>query len=137
MTMGFDEESPPTLTMHNDGKDTLLVVNGVTIAKRGHPGTAQAGTWISLEPGWTVGFNEDQSQIWARYDGVQVHSMLRSLRSRRPGRRGFTARSSPGPRQTERLYGAFYRHWRAGTFWGGTMPPIKGSWGTAVKQEKP
>jgi hypothetical protein len=73
MTMGFDEESPPTLTMQNDGKDTFLVVNGVTIAKRGHPGTAQAGTWISLEPGWTVGFNEDQSQIWARYDGVQVH----------------------------------------------------------------
>ena len=37
------------------------------------PGTAQAGTWISLERGWTVGFNEDQSQIWVRYDGVQVH----------------------------------------------------------------
>jgi hypothetical protein len=34
MTMGFDEESPPTLTMHNDGKDTFVVVNGVTIAKR-------------------------------------------------------------------------------------------------------
>jgi hypothetical protein len=66
MTMEFDEESPPRLTMHNDGKD-------VTIAKRGHPGTAQAGTWISLKPGWTVGFNEDQSQLWVRYDGVQVH----------------------------------------------------------------
>jgi hypothetical protein len=57
MTMSFDEESPPTLTMHTDGKDTFLVVNGVTIAKRGHPGT----------------FNEDQSQLWVRYDGVQVH----------------------------------------------------------------
>jgi hypothetical protein len=73
MTEGFDEETPPTLTMLNDGKDTFLVVDGVTIAKRGQPGTPQAGTWISLEPGWTVGFNEDQSQLFVRYEGVQVH----------------------------------------------------------------
>jgi hypothetical protein len=73
MTEGLDEETPPALTMLNDGKDTFLVVDGVTIAKRGQPGTAQAGAWISLEPGWTVGFNEDQSQLWVRYDGVQVH----------------------------------------------------------------
>jgi hypothetical protein len=26
----------------------------VKIAKRGHPGTPQAKTWVSLEPGWTV-----------------------------------------------------------------------------------
>ena len=73
MTMGYDEETPPELTMLNDGKDTFIVVDGVTIAKLGHPGTAQAGTWISLEPGWTVGFNEDQSQLLVRYKGVQVH----------------------------------------------------------------
>jgi len=73
MTEGFEEETPPTLTMLSEGKDTFVVVDGVTIAKRGHPGTTQAGTWISLEPGWTVGFNEDQSQLWVRYDGVQVH----------------------------------------------------------------
>ena len=59
--------------MLNDGKDTFIVVDGVRIAKRRHPGTAQAGTWKSLEPGWAVGFNEDQSQLWVRYDGVQVH----------------------------------------------------------------
>jgi hypothetical protein len=29
-------------------------LDGVRIAKRGRPGTLQAGTWISLEPGWTV-----------------------------------------------------------------------------------
>ena len=73
MTMGFDEETPPELTMLNDGKDTFIVVDGVTIAKLGQPGTAQAGTWISLEPGWTVGFNEDQSKLFVRYDLVQVH----------------------------------------------------------------
>ena len=73
MTKGLDEETPPKLTMLNDGKDTFVVVDGVRIAKRGHPGTAQAGTWISSESGWAVGFNEDQSQLWVRYDGVQVH----------------------------------------------------------------
>ena len=57
--------------MLNDGKDTFVIVDGVTIAKLGQPGTAQAGT--SLEPGWTVGFNEDQSQLFVRYDRVQVH----------------------------------------------------------------
>ena len=67
------ETVPPTLTMHNDGEDTFVVADGVTIAKRGRPGTAQAGTWISLEPGWTVSFNEDQSQLLVRYEGVRVH----------------------------------------------------------------
>jgi hypothetical protein len=59
--------------MRTDGKDTFVVVDGVTIAKRGHPGTAQAGTWISLEPGWTVSFNEDQSQLLVKYEEVQLH----------------------------------------------------------------
>jgi hypothetical protein len=68
-----DEGTPPALTMLNDGKDTFVIVDGVTIAKRGRPGTAQAGTWISLEPGWTVTFNEDQSQLLVRYESVQVH----------------------------------------------------------------
>jgi hypothetical protein len=30
-----DEGIPPALTMLNDGKDTFVVVDGVTIAKRG------------------------------------------------------------------------------------------------------
>jgi hypothetical protein len=39
MTKGFDEETPPALTMLNDGKDTFVIVDGVTIAKLGQPGT--------------------------------------------------------------------------------------------------
>jgi hypothetical protein len=34
--------------------DIFIVRNGVKIAKRGHPGTPQAKTWVSLEPGWRV-----------------------------------------------------------------------------------
>ena len=67
------DRAPPTLTIHNDGKDTFVVADGVTIARRGHPGTAHAGTWISLEPGWTVSFSNDQSQLFVKYEEVQVH----------------------------------------------------------------
>jgi hypothetical protein len=37
-----------------DSKDMYVICDGVKIAKRGHPGTRYARTWISLEPGWTV-----------------------------------------------------------------------------------
>ena len=68
-----DEGTPPALTMLNDGKDMFVIVDGVTIAKRGRSGTLQAGTWISLEPGWTVSFNEDQSELLVRYEDVRLH----------------------------------------------------------------
>jgi hypothetical protein len=38
----------------DDGRDMFVMVDGVKIAKRGRPGTPQAKTWISLEPGWSV-----------------------------------------------------------------------------------
>jgi hypothetical protein len=67
------ERDPPTLTIRNDGEDTFIVADGVAIAKRGRAGTAQAGAWISLEPGWTVSFNEDQSQLLVKYEDVRLH----------------------------------------------------------------
>jgi hypothetical protein len=73
MEKGFAKNAPPTLTMHNDGEDTFVVADGVTIAKRGRPGTAHAGTWISLEPGWTVSFNKNQSELLVKYEDVQKH----------------------------------------------------------------
>ena len=39
-----------------DGKrilDIFICIEGVRVAKRGHPGTPQARTWVSLN-GWTV-----------------------------------------------------------------------------------
>jgi hypothetical protein len=67
------KNAPPTLTILNDGEDTFVVADGVTIAKRGLPGTPQAGTWISIEPGWTVSFNKDQSQLLVKYEEVLAH----------------------------------------------------------------
>jgi hypothetical protein len=44
-----DKPTPPRdLAIVDDGNDVFIVLDGVQIAKRGHPGTLQAGTWISL-----------------------------------------------------------------------------------------
>jgi hypothetical protein len=40
--------------IETDGTDAFVIYNGVRIAKRGQPNTPQAGTWISLEPGYRV-----------------------------------------------------------------------------------
>jgi hypothetical protein len=40
--------------IESDGGDLFIVADGVRIAKRGRPGTPQARTWVSLEPGWSV-----------------------------------------------------------------------------------
>ena len=37
-----------------DRTDAFVVYNGVRIAKRGQPNSPQAGTWVSLEPGFRV-----------------------------------------------------------------------------------
>jgi hypothetical protein len=38
----------------------FVVYNGQRIAKRGEPGTPQAGTWVVLAPGYAVtGFTQD------------------------------------------------------------------------------
>jgi hypothetical protein len=42
----------------------MALFDGVRIAKRGEPGTPQAGTWVSLEPGYEVtGGTSDQDPL--------------------------------------------------------------------------
>ena len=41
-------------SIESDGRDAFVVYNGVRIAKRGQPNTPEAGTWVSLEPGFRV-----------------------------------------------------------------------------------
>ena len=54
-----------------EGRDIFIVKDGVKIARRGHPGTSQPKTWVSLEPGWTV--TDDGFEMTIIYDGVTVH----------------------------------------------------------------
>src|SRR5262249_5592947 len=42
------------VSIEADGIDAFVVYNGVRIAKRGQPNTPEAGTWVSLEPGFRV-----------------------------------------------------------------------------------
>jgi hypothetical protein len=49
-----------------------VVFNGRRIAKRGHPGTKHAGTWVSLEPGFAVYSNQDLGELVIEENGVAV-----------------------------------------------------------------
>jgi hypothetical protein len=57
----------------SDGTDIFVVVDGLKIAKRGHPDTSHAKTWVPLEPGWDVVDGENLETIAIRYNGVAVH----------------------------------------------------------------
>jgi hypothetical protein len=61
---------PPECIIEFTGEDVFMVFNGVKIAKRGHPKTPQAGTWVSLEPGWRV-FG-GKSDLVVEYEGTRV-----------------------------------------------------------------
>jgi hypothetical protein len=55
------------------GQDEIYVIfDGKRIAKRGHPETPQARTWVSLEPGYVVLSSEDLSALVVLYNGVPV-----------------------------------------------------------------
>ena len=55
------------------GFDEMYVVfDGVRIAKRGRPNTSQAGTWVSLEPGFVVLDNTDRTAILVEKNGVRL-----------------------------------------------------------------
>ena len=52
------------------GTGVFVVFEGVRIAKRGEPGTPQAGTWVSLEPCYEVvgGTSEKDPLVVTRKD---------------------------------------------------------------------
>jgi hypothetical protein len=62
----------PTAAIEADGENLFVVFDGVRIAKRGHPDTPQARTWIPLEPGYAVYSNHDHSEIAVEKNGVRV-----------------------------------------------------------------
>ena len=74
VTINDDPEQGPKIEIEEDGPDTFVIVNDVTIARRGHPGSSEAGTWVSLQPGWTVTSSEDNGRMEIRisYDGKVV-----------------------------------------------------------------
>jgi hypothetical protein len=63
----------PVCELHNDGENVYVLVNGMKIAKRGAPDTAQAETWIMLEPGWIVRDVDHGNAIEVRFEGARIH----------------------------------------------------------------
>jgi hypothetical protein len=71
---------PKVVKIESDGHDIFVVVDGGKIAKRSHPDTPQAKTWVSLEPGWVVldgpaltDPDEESSYVEISHHGVRVH----------------------------------------------------------------
>jgi hypothetical protein len=60
----------PECQVVSDGNDLFVVLDGVKIAKRGHPGTPHAKTWISLEPGWVV--RSANEKMIVEHKGVRI-----------------------------------------------------------------
>jgi hypothetical protein len=63
----------PTCEIQSDGQEVFVIVNGVTIAKRGNRGPAKYGTWIMLEPGWVVRDITQGEAIEIRFEGASIH----------------------------------------------------------------
>jgi hypothetical protein len=59
--------------MTSDCTDIFVVVDGVKVAKRGRPSTPQAGTWVSLEPGWRVFDQNYPEAVVVEHNGLRVH----------------------------------------------------------------
>jgi hypothetical protein len=56
-----------------EGGAFFIEVEGVKIAMRGLPGTPEAETWISLEPGWEVTDDPDSSSIAITNNNVKMN----------------------------------------------------------------
>ena len=69
----LNKKQRSTCAMECTGDDLFIVFNGVRIAKRGYPDTAQAKTWVSLEPGCRVLDGPNLDSIAIESDGVRVH----------------------------------------------------------------
>jgi hypothetical protein len=50
--------------------EIYVIADGLRVAKRGHPGTAHAGKWIPLEPGYVVISDADLSVLTIEKNGV-------------------------------------------------------------------
>jgi hypothetical protein len=59
-------------SIESDGIDVFVVYNGVRIAKRSHSGTPLAGTWMSLEPGYTPRDKNYPQELVIEYEGKVV-----------------------------------------------------------------
>jgi hypothetical protein len=63
----------PVCELHDDGEHVFVIVDGQKIARRSRPGSATTGTWIVLEPGWTVRNLRNGKTIEVTYQAATIH----------------------------------------------------------------
>ena len=63
----------PECEIIGDGDDIYIVLDGERIAKRGRPGTKQAGTWVVLEPGYAVHDDDDGNIVVEVTEPPRLH----------------------------------------------------------------
>jgi hypothetical protein len=63
----------PELKVEVTETDIFVHIDGKLIAKRGHPCTPQAETWVSLEPGYQVLDNKDKTELIVLLNGTRIH----------------------------------------------------------------
>ena len=59
-------------SIESDGIDVFVVYNGTRIAKRADSNTPQAGTWVSLEPGYQVSDKDYPAKLVVECEGKVV-----------------------------------------------------------------
>jgi hypothetical protein len=60
-------EAVPVENSDTGRQELYIVYDGMRIAKRGYPGSPQAGTWVSLEPGYRV-LDSGKRELVVEYD---------------------------------------------------------------------
>jgi hypothetical protein len=64
-TVGMTEKQQAECTIESDGTGVFVVFEGVRIAKRGEPGTPQAGTWVKDARALSFGLSvRESAQSW-------------------------------------------------------------------------
>jgi hypothetical protein len=61
----------PPVEIKEIENELFVLVDGVPM--RGKPNKARAGTWIAIEPGWTVLELDDGDTLQISYNGVAIH----------------------------------------------------------------
>jgi hypothetical protein len=67
-----DVAMQPRAKIESDGGELYVTLSGQRVAKRGHKGTPQAGTWISLEPGYVVLDGPGKRSLVIEHNGVRL-----------------------------------------------------------------
>jgi hypothetical protein len=65
------KSSEAAMTIEIDGLDLFVKLDGIAVAKRGQPGSSEAGRWISLKPGISVRDITD-TELELEFEGARL-----------------------------------------------------------------